>query len=58
MASKAKAILSLRIVSDADSKGFKKAVREIKAFEKKVNRSNSSLSKLCLLYTSPSPRDS
>lgn len=46
MASKAKAILSLRIVSDADSKGFKKAVREIKAFEKKVNRSNSSLSKL------------
>ena len=29
----AKAVLSVRIIADADSKGFKKAVREIKAFE-------------------------
>ena len=42
----AKAVLSVRIIADADSKGFKKAVREIKAFENKVNKSNSSLSKL------------
>lgn len=39
------AILSVRITSDADSKGFRKAVREIKAFEKNAKKSDSTLAR-------------
>lgn len=40
------AILSVRIISDADSKGFRKAVREIKGLEQKADRSHGALSRL------------
>lgn len=40
------AILSVRITSDADGKGFRKAVREIQAFERDAKRSNDGVSRL------------
>lgn len=40
------AILSVRITSDADGKGFRKATREIKAFERNAKSSNAGMSKL------------
>lgn len=40
------AILSVRITSDANGSGFRKAIREIKAFEKSAKKSNSGLSRM------------
>lgn len=40
------AILSVRITSDADGKGFRKAIREIKAFERNAKSTDSTTSRL------------